>query len=358
MVTFLRCLCLSLVLLSVPLDLPDATVSLNASDGLRLRAAPAGDSAILEVLPAGAPLMLVGREAAGAWLQAYAPDGRAGWVAAAYVDVLTDVKLLPTLTFASAPYPRQQLGEWVAVNIRALYQAGQAVGNHADRVAKVGDSITVSTNFLYPIADGFYEISEYPYLQTVIDRFATLPASSFSRLSLAAGVGWNSSTVLNPAYADPTPCLTGEIPLLCEYRLLKPAFAIVMFGTNDVGLISVETYRGHMDEIIRLTIGQGIIPIISTIPDRRNHTEGVAAFNRALIGLAHAYAVPLVDFASAMQTLPEGGLTIDGVHPSSPARGYKGSADFRASNLYAGYVLRNLTALHTLDAILRELTDE
>lgn len=59
--------------------------------------------------------------------------------------------------------------------------------------------------------------------------------------------------------------------------------------------------------------------MISTIPDRRDHTERVAAFNRAIIGLAHAYAVPLMDYAAAMQTLPEGGLTTDGVHPSSPA---------------------------------------
>lgn len=33
-----------------------------------------------------------------------------------------------------------------------------------------------------------------------------------------------------------------------------------MFGTNDVGLIPVDAYRGHMDDIIRLTIGQGIHP--------------------------------------------------------------------------------------------------
>ncbi len=364
MMTFTRCLivvlllCLPVLVQAVPLDLADATVSASTLDGLRLRAAPSEEAAILEVLPAAAPLMLVGRDESGAWLQAYAPDGRVGWVAAAYVDVVLDVNLLPTLISGSALYPRLRLGEWVAENVRSLYQAGQTLGNHGDRVAKVGDSITVSANFLYPIADGFYEVSEYPYLQTVIDRFAAIPASSFSRTSLAAGVGWNSTTVLNPAYADPTPCLVGEVPLLCEYRLLKPAFAIIMFGTNDVGLIPLESYRRHMDDIIRFTLGQGIIPLVSTIPDRRDHTEEIALFNRALIGLAHAYAIPLIDYAAPMQTLPEGGLTLDGVHPSSPARGYKGSADFRAGNLDAGYVVRNLTALLMLDAVLDALGKE
>jgi hypothetical protein len=55
--------------------------------------------------------------------------------------------------------------------------------------------------------------------------------------------------------------------------------------------------------------------------------------------------------------LPDAGLAPDGTHPSIPPKGYKGSADFRASNLYYGYVIRNLTALQMLDAVVLAVED-
>ena len=68
--------------------------------------------------------------------------------------------------------------------------------------------------------------------------------------------------------------------------------------------------------------------------------------------LARRYNIPLWEFGGAMQSLPDAGLAGDGIHPSIPPRGYKGAADFRPNNLHYGYVIRNLTALQMLDAVV------
>ncbi|MFN8563236.1 MAG: hypothetical protein U0703_16850 [Anaerolineae bacterium] len=76
-------------------------------------------------------------------------------------------------------------------------------------------------------------------------------------------------------------------------------------------------------------------------------------FNQIVTEIAAEYAIPMVDYGGAMLALGDGGLDLDGVHPSVPPKGYEGAADFSADNLYYGYVVRNLTALQILDAVWR-----
>src|SRR6185369_3208900 len=148
-----------------------------------------------------------------------------------------------------------------------------------------------------------------------------------------------------------------ESALACEYRVVKPAYALIMFGTNDVAHLTVKTYAYNMGLIVKTSIADGIIPIISTIPVRIGYEQQVTDFNEALVKVARRYNVPLWEFGSAMQSLPDKGLSPDGTHPSIPPRGYKGAADFRPNNLYYGYVIRNLTALQMLDAVLLAVDD-
>lgn len=339
-------------------DFTDAIVA-GMGMRLRLRDAPSLTSETLDVLDSGVKLMVVGRTTDSTWLQVRAPEGTVGWVAAAYLDVLVDLNSVAVTTNLDSLVHPIQLAENVAQNVRSIFELGQSLGNHPDVFVKVGDSITVASHNLQPIGSDLYTLADYQYLQTVIDHFAAGhigDANPFTRVSLAAGVGWTTDAVLKPGFADPAHCQPGESPLVCEYRLARPAVALIMFGTNDVAHLDAGTYGYNLGRIVQYSLEQGVIPILSTIPVRVGYEEQSAAFNERVVRLSRRYTIPLWEYGAAMQALPEGGLSPDGVHPSIAAAGYKGAADFRAFNLQYGYVTRNLTTLQMLDAVLQAIT--
>ena len=159
--------------------------------------------------------------------------------------------------------------------------------------------------------------------------------------------------MLDPGESHPDACLPDEPPLLCEYRLLKPSVALIMFGTNDLSVLESRNYRANLHRIVELTEVQGIIPVLTTIPVRVDYEARTREFNTIIADVAREHAIPLLDYGGAMLPLGDAGFDLDMVHPSVPPRGYEGAADFRAGNLGYGYVVRNLTALQMLDAIWR-----
>ncbi len=345
---------LCLLLFAAPVaraqETPDAQVMEGVS--LHLRAAPTTASSTLTVLAPLTPLTILDQSGDEAWLQVQTPDGTVGWVYHSYVTVYVNI----VTTFpAESAYLR--LPPEVVDHVQQVYAEGQAQGKRADIFAKVGDSITVSHMALNPIGDGVYNLGDYPYLQDVIDYYSTAQTrdghNSFNEDSLAAKVGWTSSRVLDPEAGNPASCLPDEAPLLCEYRLLQPSVALIMFGTNDVSALTADQYRANLSRIVEISEAEGIIPILSTIPVREGFEAGVRQFNQVIAEVAQAHAIPLLDYGAAMQPLGAGGLGADGAHPSVPPKGYEAAADFRSQNLRYGYVIRNLTALQMLDAVWR-----
>lgn len=326
------------------------------TDYLNLRAAPTTTSAVLTLLAPETPLTIVGVTVDHTWLQVRLTSGITGWVAAQYVNVHIDLNAI----FPSGG-SGTRLPDDVVAHIRQVYAAGQQLGNHADVFAKVGDSITVSIFTLNPIGDGLYNLGDYAGLQAVIDYFSRRETrsgvNSFNDTPIAAKIGWTTFGVLDPDASDPGVCQADELPLLCAYRVLQPAFAIIMFGTNDVGILDANDYRANLNRIVALSEAQGVIPILSTFPQREGYEERSQIFNTIVVQVAAAHAIPLLDYGGAMLPLGRGGFDADGVHPSPPPNGYEGAADFRAENLHYGYVIRNLTALQLLDAVWRAVTE-
>jgi hypothetical protein len=337
---------------------PDAMV-IPMDSRLRLRDVPSLGSETLAFLDPGTPLHLSGRTADREWLQVRAPDEIEGWAAAEYINVFVDLEGVPVTTDLEALDRGYALPQDVAEHVRAIFTIGQDMGNRSDVFAKVGDSITVSSNYLHPIGQGVYNLGDFQYLQGVIDYFSRTPArdglNSFSAYSVAAAVGWSASAVLSTRFTDPAQCQSGESPLLCEYRLLRPAVALIMFGTNDTSNLTAITYEHNLEQIVALSIENGVIPVLSTIPMRLGYEQKVAEFNAVVVKVTSAHHIPLWDYAGAMISLPGYGLDEDGVHPSIPAMGFEGSADFRSWNLYAGYVVRNLTALQVLHVVWKAI---
>ena len=335
----------------------DAVV-VNMDLPLNLRAAPNIESSILDQLPAGTALHILGRSADSAWLEVETDRYSIGWVYSEYVTVyinLTAVRVRDGVGTA-LDYGAIVLGD--VTNARRIVQQGQQRGNRLDVFSKVGDSITVSAHMLHPFAHSPYNLADYAYLQPTLDYFSQTLArdgNAFDNTSLAAGVGWSAAAVLDPKFADTEYCLPHESPLVCEYRVVRPALALIMFGTNDVGFREVNAYRADLHRIVETSINMGVLPVLSTIPQRIGFEEKVAVFNQAVRDTAQTYGIPLWDYARIMALVGPYGLGEDGVHPSVPPNGYDGAVDFRSGNLYYGYVLRNLSALHVLDRLWHEV---
>jgi hypothetical protein len=227
--------------------------------------------------------------------------------------------------------------------------------------SKIGDSATVNVHAFHPIGWGEVELYQYDYLMPVIEYFSfarARDANSFAAHSLAAGSGWTTLNALRLSSTNEdgvTYCRLAEAPLLCEYRVARPSIALIMLGTNDVVELSGAAYRRNMRFIIRSSIEQGIIPVLSTLPVRIGYETEVTEFNEIIKSLSAEFEVPLWDYGLAMESLPNHGLAEDGIHPSAPPEDSHDAAKFSPENLQYGYTLRNLTALHVLDTLWREV---
>lgn len=227
----------------------------------------------------------------------------------------------------------------VSAAARKIYAQGQALGNNPRAFSKVGDCESRTTWFLYDFDQGprYYDLGSYTELQSVIDHFQ----GSFGRLSQVAKPGFTAASLLTSLWADPKACQKDETPLACEYRQVKPSFALIMLGTNDVS--RPETFEQNMRKVIEFTIQQGIVPVLVTKAD---NLEGNHAINAAIARLAVEYDLPLWNFWKAVQDLPDHGLQEDGAHLTwSPNTFGDAEAMKRA------WPVRNLTALQLLAAL-------
>jgi uncharacterized protein YraI len=346
----------------LPTSAPAAQVC-STCGNLRLRASPGTAGTIVTLLAANAPLSVIGRTADSAWVQVVLGDGTSGWVSAQYLTLTISLSAV-SVTGAAQDAPTAIAAgigvvSGVSSNARRIFLDGLARGNLPHAFTRVGDSISAAPQFLTQIGSGTYQLGEYSYLGTAISFFSGpngRGANPFAASSIAARNGWSTESVLNPANADSGICRAGETPLVCEYRLTRPAVALIMFGTNDSGGMPTATFQANLQTIVQTSLNMGVIPVLSTIPPKRYNpaTDGrVAEFNQVIIATARAYDVPLWDYYSALVGLPNNGLSSDGVHPSTPPSGV--TTLFDAANLRYGYTVRNFTALQVLYTLWQQI---
>jgi LysM repeat protein len=229
--------------------------------------------------------------------------------------------------------------EGVAQNVQDIYRVGQALGRDPRSFSKLGDSTIENPHFLTRFDDGPYDLGQYGYLQSVIDYFR----GSFARQGVAVHRGLHTWSVLDPMWADPYSCLSGEDMLACEIRLHNPSVVFIKLGSNDVGV--PDSTERNLRRIVEYAISYGIIPVLSTKADRH---EGAGNINNDIIRrVAADYQVPLLDFDLVAGTLPGRGLADDGVHLTSFF-----AHDWRSPvALQRGYGIHNLIALIMLDRV-------
>jgi uncharacterized protein YraI len=352
----------------VPTSAPNAQVCATCGN-LRLRATPGTAGSVLGYLDANTSVTIIGRTQDNVWVQIMLADGSSGWVAAQYLNLNVDLNTVSVTGEAEdTSYPTSvpvvgpggnNVVSGVTSHSRLIFLDGRAKGNSAYTFTRVGDSITASPYFLTGIGTGGYSLGQYGYLQGAISFFSGpngRGANPFAAASIAAQNGWSTESVLSPGLAAAGVCQSGETPLECEYRLVKPSVALIMFGTNDSGGMPSGTFAANLSRIVEISINMGVIPVLSTIPPKHYNpaTDGrVPEFNQIIVATAQTYDIPLWNYWSAMSQLPGEGLAGDGVHPSIPPSGV--SVVFDANNLQYGYAVRNLTALQVLYTLWQQV---
>jgi hypothetical protein len=230
-------------------------------------------------------------------------------------------------------------------------------GGRPDVFAKIGDSITVNPGFLGCFArNEAVSLGPHEALAETVRFFSQTPASgstlSWERPSKAARIGWSTFGAIGTA---------GYSPLREEIRAVRPALAIVMMGTNEVYAGGVRNYRFNLRRMIQAVLGEGVVPIVSTLPPRADSPALdaiVVEMNHVVREVAESEQVPFVDYGAELRALPHKGVGPDGIHPvasTHPETRELVPCSLDARSLESGLNVRNLVTLEALDRARRFL---
>ncbi|MGB0647019.1 MAG: SGNH/GDSL hydrolase family protein [Bradymonadia bacterium] len=228
-------------------------------------------------------------------------------------------------------------------------------GLQNDVFLKAGASSTVSTNTLHCFAGNDVDLGEYDELRETLEFFLdgnAAGSSPFDRETVAARVGHSASWVID---GDPA-------PIDSEIDAIAPRFALLHYGTNDMGLGSTyasaaRVFHDSMMTLVDTCTEQGIIPILFGISPRGDRPEAdhwVRTYNAIIRGIAQTNQIPFVDIYHATRDLVNYGLSEDGIHLN---RYGAGSCILTEDGLNYGYNVRNLVALQALDRVRRSVFD-
>jgi lysophospholipase L1-like esterase len=157
----------------------------------------------------------------------------------------------------------------------------------------------------------------------------------------------------------------------------NPEVAVIMFGTNDLGVLEEKEYAEKTAEVVERCLKNGTVVILTTPPPRSGLVDKSKQFAEAVRRVATDKKVPLIDYHAEILkrrpddwdgTLPKfkdvkGSeyevptlIARDGIHPSYP----KSHEDYSDESLRCnGYALRSyLTLLAYADVISRVLRTE
>lgn len=263
------------------------------------------------------------------------------------------------------------ISEGMKINLRNILTAGQMNGHRSDVFIKAGDSITATGGFLVDVGCPSDPPNTFAGQSAIVDYFKRTTvgtssawcgvSNSFTKDSRAAAGNWRTNALLSVATGDPgvrVGCTSGENQLACEVRQSKPAFALVMIGTNDVdalavGSITLTDYKNQITTIVNQLQQAGVIPVLSTLPPRLDQNgslqDEVNQLNQAIIEVAQSKNIPVWNYWRALQELGSTnnyGMDPDGIHPNT----YRGdlAATMDSLGLKYGYNVRNFTALQVL----------
>ena len=264
-------------------------------------------------------------------------------------------------------------------HVRAVAAVGRAQGRRADVFGVVGDSMSIDRAFLRPFSDrDGARVALSPRVRdalrvdgerTIVDVFRGVVASREGDESLDSFRAPRAARVGALAAWATTPDAHGTTPVSRMIDELSPAYAIVMFGTNDAANriappeVLARDFEVDLSRIVDALEARGVIAILTTIPkhmrDKRfadcpvkgtpksnlRFVVQTNAISAAVAALACERHLPLIDLRWAIDPLLDHGVGEDGVHPS---RFYKGGGLLDDDGLQCGYNAKNLVTLRML----------
>ncbi len=392
-------LCAAAILIALAAALPalaQGQPTGQAISNLNVRSGPGETYPVLAVLPRRSIVIIEGRNSVGNWVRVHTADeATRGWVATRYLIMQAELISLPVVEeSAAAANPAAPSGPvdlsgvgtapagpfavdvntdaliarmsatpvlpgGVSARVRAIFALGQQLGRRPNTFSKLGDCMTTFHAFLVPFGVGEYDLGPYADLQAVIDFYSVSPrpevgvANSFVNDSMASWGGFSAASVLDPQWANPAHCRAGESPLDCEYRLVQPAVAIIMFGAIDMQYLRADQFGPALRSVVRATIERGVIPLLSTFPSSPDYLwQNSLELNAAIVQIAEEEQIPLINFWLATRSLPAYGLADDHYHLSFSGDRF---ISFNGDQDRWGYTLRNLLTLQALDLLRREV---
>jgi uncharacterized protein YraI len=364
-------------------DTPNNTPNAITTIETNLRTGPGRTYDTLSVLPTGTKLVVEGRSDDMLWLLVHLPDNSArGWVVRKLIQLNGDIRVrdLPVFTVVTAgkltivtasaptwtPIPAYDpntsidgpiipaIDNATRDTMQVIYDRGQGLGNNPHVFIKVGDCMTYRWTFLNVFGYGQYNLGQYGSLQSIIDYFNVqvrpgVP-NSWVVKSVAAANGFNSTAVLDAEWSDPALCKAGEAPIVCEMRINKPSYMVMMFGASDVFSMTPQQFNVFMREDVDLAEKAGVIPILSTFPENPTALETSRTLNQIVFQIATEKHLPIMNFNKAVVGLPHHGLEGDNIHLTLPPGDKSGY--FTPDNLQYGYTVRNLVVLQALNAVV------
>jgi hypothetical protein len=263
------------------------------------------------------------------------------------------------------------LDEATRAHVSAIIARGKKLGRKPWSFGLVGDSMTISGDFLRDFTAGREDRVELgPEVATslrldngsVIDHFRGREADRVRGVWRDAFSGYRAAkSGMRSAWA-----LDG--PLDEMVRRLSPAVAIVLYGANDAAfgpapleeLLAI--FSRDFPRILDRLEEAGIVPVLNTVA-RHGHAPGIDdcappsalsnwriavqtnALSARVVEIACERHLPLIDLRHALDAADGRGLASDGVHL---ARHDKGAAKLTARGLRCGANVRNYVTLKML----------
>jgi hypothetical protein len=356
---------------------PETDAVVANAEGVNLRSGPhIAFEPPIALIEDGTPLTLIAISPNLLWYKVTTGDGQQGWAYSKLLKIYREPPGLPVVNvpfptsvpvvsvvqaplnipsiggggIVPLPIPSSGGGGAVSARVAQIYQQGLAMGNNPHMFAKVGDSITSNQSFMIGYGSSQYNLGGFTSLQESINYFS---ADAFTRTSIAAKPGFNAAAVMDPIWSPQGTCQLNESPLMCEYRLTRPSVAIILIGSVDVQLYDANAFNGYLSQIVNLTIGQGIVPVLTTFTYASDYYPAQSeAFNGVIRSIAASQQIPLIDLQGATANMPGRGVGGDKFHLTQRSDDW---INLTGDENQYGSTMRNLITLQTLDSLRRGL---
>jgi lysophospholipase L1-like esterase len=157
---------------------------------------------------------------------------------------------------------------------------------------------------------------------------------------------------------------SGIPPMAEVVKKYNPQIAVVLLGTNDAnGGRTPAQYKADMTKVVDLLLGNGTIPILTTIPPIKGKDDVVKAYNAVLAEIVKEKKVPLIDLcAEILKRRPTDWLgtliSDDGVHPTGDHGGASPGSEPTDENLKnSGYLLRGVLSVRKIVEVKAKVLD-